>query len=203
MQPSQLESVVRLWHETCVDTYDFIPIERDRGLADRRSFFNARIAPERELWVALEKEQLVGFLALKRSYIDRLYVLPRSQRRGTGEALIEKARERSPTGLELHTHQKNTKARCFYEKSGFHAARFGVSAPPESEPDVEYHWRPARVTPPGREWPGLRAGASITEEPADQFYGDRRYAALDPEGHVWFFAQHIRDVAPEDMKPPQ
>jgi uncharacterized glyoxalase superfamily protein PhnB len=47
------------------------------------------------------------------------------------------------------------------------------------------------------------AGASITEEPADQFYGDRRYATLDPEGHVWFFAQHVRDVAPEDMKPPQ
>lgn len=47
-----------------------------------------------------------------------------------------------------------------------------------------------------------QAGARITEEPADQFYGDRRYAAEDPEGHVWYFAQHVRDVAPEDMKMP-
>lgn len=46
------------------------------------------------------------------------------------------------------------------------------------------------------------ARAKIVEEPADQFYGDRRYAAEDPEGHVWYFAQHVRDVAPEDMKPP-
>lgn len=47
-----------------------------------------------------------------------------------------------------------------------------------------------------------QAGATIIDEPADQFYGDRRYAAEDPEGHVWYFAQHVRDVKPEDMKMP-
>lgn len=46
------------------------------------------------------------------------------------------------------------------------------------------------------------AGAKILAEPADQFYGDRRYGAEDPEGHQWYFAQHVREVAPEDMKPP-
>jgi PhnB protein len=46
------------------------------------------------------------------------------------------------------------------------------------------------------------AGATILEEPEDQFYGDRRYRAVDPEGHQWCFAQHVRDVAPEDMAPP-
>ncbi|HTF34469.1 MAG TPA: VOC family protein [Myxococcota bacterium] len=46
------------------------------------------------------------------------------------------------------------------------------------------------------------AGAKILAEPTDQFYGDRRYGAEDPEGHQWFFAQHVRDIAPEDMKPP-
>lgn len=45
------------------------------------------------------------------------------------------------------------------------------------------------------------AGATILREPADQFYGDRNYGASDPEGHQWYFAQHVRDVAPEDMKP--
>jgi PhnB protein len=47
-----------------------------------------------------------------------------------------------------------------------------------------------------------RAGARIHEEPADRFYGDRRYAAEDPEGHRWYFARHVRDVAPADLKPP-
>ena len=33
------------------------------------------------------------------------------------------------------------------------------------------------------------AGARISQEPADQFYGDRTYRAIDPEGHVWVFTQ--------------
>jgi uncharacterized glyoxalase superfamily protein PhnB len=56
--------------------------------------------------------------------------------------------------------------------------------------DVDGHFQRARD-----------AGAKILEQPEDQFYGDRRYGAEDPEGHHWYFAQHIRDVAPEDMKP--
>jgi PhnB protein len=35
------------------------------------------------------------------------------------------------------------------------------------------------------------AAAVIIEEPADQDYGDRRYAAEDPEGHRWYFAQPL------------
>jgi len=55
--------------------------------------------------------------------------------------------------------------------------------------DVNTHFRRAKD-----------AGAKVIEEPADQFYGDRRYGAEDPEGHVWYFAQHVRDVSPEEMK---
>ena len=47
-----------------------------------------------------------------------------------------------------------------------------------------------------------KAGAKILKEPEDQFYGDRRYAAEDPEGHQWMFATHVKDVKPEDMKIP-
>ena len=39
------------------------------------------------------------------------------------------------------------------------------------------------------------AGAVVVEEPEDQFYGDRTYRALDLEGHMWTFAQHVRDVS--------
>ncbi len=45
-----------------------------------------------------------------------------------------------------------------------------------------------------------KAGAMILDEPADQFYGDRRYSAADPEGHHWYFAQHLRDVPVKEMK---
>ncbi|MGH6992894.1 MAG: VOC family protein [Caulobacteraceae bacterium] len=44
------------------------------------------------------------------------------------------------------------------------------------------------------------AGARITQEPADQFYGARVYRALDPEGHVWTFHQEIAEVSAEAAK---
>jgi len=46
----------------------------------------------------------------------------------------------------------------------------------------------------------VEAGAKIVSEPADQFYGDRNYAAEDPEGHLWYFAERVREMTPEDMK---
>ena len=42
------------------------------------------------------------------------------------------------------------------------------------------------------------AGAEITEEPADQEYGHRRFPAEDLEGHVWYFAKVTATVAPEE-----
>src|SRR5271154_4686925 len=41
------------------------------------------------------------------------------------------------------------------------------------------------------------AGAVIVRELSDEFYGDRVYAARDPEGHVWSFAQTVEAVGRE------
>ena len=39
-----------------------------------------------------------------------------------------------------------------------------------------------------------KAGARIVQEPNDEPYGDRTYRALDCDGHVWSFRQHLRNV---------
>jgi uncharacterized glyoxalase superfamily protein PhnB len=44
------------------------------------------------------------------------------------------------------------------------------------------------------------AGAIITQAPEDQFYGDRTYRALDPEGHVWNFTQKVAEVSISEME---
>lgn len=44
------------------------------------------------------------------------------------------------------------------------------------------------------------AGARITQEPGDQFYGERTYRALDPEGHVWNFAQTVAQPTLAEME---
>lgn len=46
----------------------------------------------------------------------------------------------------------------------------------------------------------VEAGAKVTREVADQFYGDRAGGISDPYGHQWHIATHIEDVPPDEMK---
>jgi PhnB protein len=45
----------------------------------------------------------------------------------------------------------------------------------------------------------VEAGATVTMEVADQFWGDRFGSVLDPFGHLWSIATHVEDVPPEEM----
>jgi uncharacterized glyoxalase superfamily protein PhnB len=55
------------------------------------------------------------------------------------------------------------------------------------ETDVDAHCERAR-----------KAGARIAMEPTTQFYGDRTYRAVDPEGHIWSFGQTVKQMTPEE-----
>jgi PhnB protein len=43
------------------------------------------------------------------------------------------------------------------------------------------------------------AGATVTMEVADQFWGDRFGTVTDPFGHVWSIATHVEDLTPEEI----
>jgi PhnB protein len=43
------------------------------------------------------------------------------------------------------------------------------------------------------------AGATVTTEVEDQFWGDRFGTITDPFGQVWSIATHVEDVPPEEM----
>jgi PhnB protein len=45
----------------------------------------------------------------------------------------------------------------------------------------------------------VAAGATITMDVADQFWGDRFGSVTDPFGHSWSIATHVEDVPPEEM----
>jgi putative acetyltransferase len=83
-----------------------------------RWFFRERVFATCELWGYFEDKELVGFIAFRDGWIDHLYVLPSSQRKGVGVALLGVAQRRSNL-LSLWTFQRNKNARQFYEKRGF------------------------------------------------------------------------------------
>ena len=141
-RPADESTVVGVWHRAGQAAYTFLPTWQQFTLGEAHQVFQQVIVSHCELWVATREALVVAYLALKKSYIDRLYVDPPEQRSGWGSRLIEHAKALYPEGLELHTHQESLGARAFYERHGFVAVRFGISPPPESAPDVEYHWRP-------------------------------------------------------------
>ena len=140
--PADLEATVTVWHGALKAAFPYVAEIQRHSYTDDRAYFDAHIAPNHEVWVGVAEEdgQILGFIAQKGDFIDQLYVALHAQRQGIGTLLLAQARRLSPARLRLFTFQKNFAARGFYEKHGFRAVKFGISPPPESEPDVEYVW---------------------------------------------------------------
>jgi GNAT superfamily N-acetyltransferase len=135
-------AVIGVWHRSGQKAYPFLPNWQGLTLERAGDIFRKMIRPRCNIWVGTRNNQVVAFLAMNGSYIDRMYVDPAEWRKGWGTRFVLLAKTLHPNGLELHTHQENHAARQLYETHGFRAIKFGLSPPPENAPDVEYHWRP-------------------------------------------------------------
>jgi GNAT superfamily N-acetyltransferase len=140
--PADEADTVAVWHRAGLAAYTYLPTWQALTLQRARELFRERIVSRCAIWVGTCDERIVAYLAMSESYIDRLYVDPCEWRKGWGARFVALAKQVSPLGLELHTHVENHPARMLYERHGFTAVKFGISPPPESAPDVEYHWRP-------------------------------------------------------------
>ena len=117
--------------------------QREKGhfFYEDLDYFRNHILRKNHVWVVEADDRPVAFMAMENDFIDQLYVHPDFQQQRIGETLLNFARTKSPEHIWLYTLQVNVNARRFYEKNGFIAEKFGMSPPPESEPDIEYHWR--------------------------------------------------------------
>jgi len=106
-----------------------------------RWHFREHVFETCQLWGNFEASQLIGFIAFRERWIDHLYILPSSQRRGIGTALLQVAQELKQE-LNLWTFQRNLAARRFYERHGFLLIDETDGARnEEKEPDALYRWR--------------------------------------------------------------
>lgn len=142
-------AVVGVWYRAGIAAYPYLPTWQAFPLEQAGVVFQEVILAECMIWVGTLNECVVSFLAMKGSYIDRLYVDPSEWRKGWGTELVDLAKSISPNGLSLHTHVENHAARAFYERHHFRVVRFGTSPPPESAPDVEYCWGHGDLEAPG------------------------------------------------------
>lgn len=109
---------------------------------DRR-FVREVLIGERETWIAVEGEHVLGLLTLRDDFIDQLYVASMAQRSGLGTRFIQLAKQQRPEGLQLWAFASNLPAQAFYTKHGFvETERTDGSGNEERAPDIRYVWTP-------------------------------------------------------------
>jgi ribosomal protein S18 acetylase RimI-like enzyme len=139
--PDDFDAVTILWRVAREKSLPEFQHAKGHFFYEDQDYFSDHILKQNQVFVVESEGKPVAFMALRDDFIDHLYVHPDHQQRGIGKALLDLAHQHSPEHLWLYTLQINRKARAFYEKHGFIPEKFGVSPPPENEPDVEYHWR--------------------------------------------------------------
>jgi GNAT superfamily N-acetyltransferase len=96
-----------------------------------------------EIWVADDRDRLVGFLALSRpDWLEHLYVHPASTGQGLGSRFVELAKQELGGAVQLWTFQSNTGAQRFYERHGFVPVEWTDGDNEERAPDVRYVFTP-------------------------------------------------------------
>ncbi|CUR54032.1 GCN5-related N-acetyltransferase (fragment) [metagenome] len=98
-----------------------------------------------EVWVAETSGGVVGFAAVRESWLESLYVVPAAAGRGVGSALLDLVKAIRPDGFELWVFEVNTPARAFYRARGLtELERTDGSGNEEQAPDIRVGWSPPR-----------------------------------------------------------
>ena len=140
-EPADFDAVTILWRVAREKSLPEFQLAKGHFFFEDQNYFQNQVLKKNKVWVVDIDARPVAFMAMENDFIDQLYIHPDHWRRGIGNALLNFARGLSPEHLWLYTLQVNVNAQAFYEKNGFIAEKFGISPAPESEPDVEYHWR--------------------------------------------------------------
>jgi ribosomal protein S18 acetylase RimI-like enzyme len=140
-RPEDFDAVTILWRIAREKSLPEFQRSKGHFFYEDQDYFRDHVLKENQVFVVESDRKPVAFMAMRADFIDHLYVHPEYQNHGIGKELLDFARRLSPEHIWLYTLQINENARAFYEKNGFAAEKFGVSPPPENEPDVEYHWR--------------------------------------------------------------
>lgn len=95
-----------------------------------------------EVTLACTRLMIAGFAAVRKDWLEQLYVHPDLQNAGVGSFLVSHAKKASTGTLRIHVFQQNLRARAFYARHGFTVERLrDKSENGEGVPDMVCVWR--------------------------------------------------------------
>jgi GNAT superfamily N-acetyltransferase len=110
---------------------------------ENRTFFTDRVlgSGSHDVTVAEVGGAIVAFSAVRRGWLEHLYVAPPWQGRGIGGALLARALGEHPPGLDLWVFEPNRRGRAFYARAGFVVVGWtDGNRNEERVPDLHLRW---------------------------------------------------------------
>lgn len=140
-EPRDEDSAIALWLRTWCAAYP--EIDFSARLDSWRERWRDELVIGSEIVIAEISGEIVGFVTVdpRTLYLDQIVVAPEHWGTGLAGALINAARQISPSGLDLDVNTDNARAVSFYEKCGFSIRGAGVN-PISGKPVHRMIWRP-------------------------------------------------------------
>lgn len=105
-----------------IDSLDWLPrtFPREQTL----SLFQRGYETGRDIHVAERDDVIEGYISVETrlglpDHVHGFYLRPDARGKGIGKALLDRAKERSPEGLELTAFEPNVDGQRFYAREGF------------------------------------------------------------------------------------
>lgn len=115
LNPYEIDEVVDLWFEASVEAHHFIPLDFWEG---NKCAMATEYLPNSETIVALDANEIVGFVSMSENYLAAIFVKLQKQGMGTGKLLLNFIKS-SRHSIQLKVYKKNIRSVEFYLKQGF------------------------------------------------------------------------------------
>lgn len=140
-RPEDLDAIAAVYRASRDEAMPWLPLLYTPQ--QELDWFRGHLAnPATEVWVVEVEGGVAGYAILHDLFLDHLFVSPRHQRRGVGDALFARAKERMPFGFRWYVFQRNDRARRFYESRGGALVELRERGGEEQLPDALYEWKP-------------------------------------------------------------
>lgn len=114
---ADLDPMLAIWLEASCIAHDFIPSSFwEDKMNDMRTLYLP--SAENRVYKDDTTGEVVGFISIAGDYIPALFVTPKRQKKGVGQALLDCVKESRDT-LSLHVYAENKGSVLFYRKQGF------------------------------------------------------------------------------------
>jgi len=115
LETKNVETVVELWYQTSIIAHDFISASYWKKNKDAMASI---YLPNSETYVAIEDENIIGFISMVENLLAAIFVDNELQGKGTGKKLLNFIKKRR-IKIQLKAYMKNTKTVDFYKSQDF------------------------------------------------------------------------------------